>query len=525
MSVDVTPISAGVAALFFASSIAMFASAKRLRQSTRIVNALHSPLFAGACVTLLTGADPSWLGLLTGALLIGIALTGAWGPEFNSQFLLRRQSHRPYTQPGIITSLSRSRHSDRLGRILIALAVALIGATAAHFAVLVAFLIADGWLGLRLERAWRTDGRNSAIVGPLWSVRTLLSLLVVMIVIGSSGAVLDGSLVWLPPGVEILEAAPLLQTLFATELAVAGIGGASIGIALQLRSNAFGSEIASALLPRWQLIAAVPIVATSLLIFVALLGRGDASSWVLGLLPSIAVQLALLTVGYVVWLTYLVLSSAAKHDSLVEFVSDGVLRQSWPDEVRLYGWNADRGRPPPDSIRLLERSILGAMTQSDTWLIDALIYNWTFKARTESVLHRITMPPGNPNRWREAQLEIVLEWDEVDYFDGLDIAIQRLLAAVAAHPRFDAYLGHFTPLVNLVYPAVGRDRQYRSSILREEPPPGFRSLFMLTALSERAGRTELVHELVARYWQDRVKLGVVWSERITPADDGWFDDV
>ena len=509
-----------VGGLFLVGAVATTWAGPRLGAGRFPLRTAAAPLIAGALVSLLAQPQPTWLGAFTGGILIPAGLVTAWGPEINQRLLLPRQTHRLYTQPEVISALARPRHSRRLGRVLMALGVAFAGGSSSHAAIFIAFLLADGYSVAREERRFRVSGTHTRMFEPFWDVPTSLYFLIIVLIVASSGGVLDGSLTWVEPEWTIQQSAPLLQALLATTIAVAAIGAAATGIALQIRSAGFGGEIALAVVPRRRLVAAVPLVSLAALLTVTLLGRWNAlhnDLW--ALLPSISVQLSMLAAIYVLWVTYKSVSSLTRDEPLVDFVGASVLAADWPDQIQIYGWNAGEGRPLPHSLRLLERSLLGAVRQSDVWLFDALVDRWTFNAGTQPVIRELDRPASDPQQWRTARLDAPLAWDKAAFFDGLDIGLSQLSSALVARPDFTEYLARLAPLSGIVYPAIDPTGPFHRDLFGSTPPPGFRFLYSLTVYAAKAEDRRLVRWLISAHWSNRIELAVAWSERAWPTDD------
>ena len=237
--------------LFLFGAVATIWAGARLGAERFSPQSLGAPLIAGTVVSFLAEPQLTWLGAFTGGVLIPAGLIAAWGLEINERVLWPRRTHHLYTQPAVIRALTRSRHSRRLGRGLITLGVAFAGGTSSHAAIFIAFLLADGFSAAREERQLRVSGRHARMVKPFWDASTSLYFLIVVLIVASSGGVLDGSFTWVELEWTIQKSAPLLQALLATTITVAAIGGTAIGIALQIRSAGFGVELALAVLPRW----------------------------------------------------------------------------------------------------------------------------------------------------------------------------------------------------------------------------------------------------------------------------------
>lgn len=334
--------------LFFAGVVATTWAGPRLGAKRISLQTVAAPFIAAALVPLLAQPHLTWLGAFTGGTLIAAGLVTAWGSEINERVLLPRQMHCLYTQPIAITALSRSRHRRHIGRVLVALGIALAGGSASYVAIFILFFLADGFSAVREELRLRASGEHTRMVQLFWDSSTTLYFLMIVLIAGSTGGVLDGSLTWVEPGSTIQDSAPLLQALLATTIAVAAIGATATGIALQIRSAGFGGEIALAVVPRRRLLAALPLVSLAALLTVVLLGRWSTlhnEFW--GLLPSISVQLSILATVYVLWVTFKSVSSLTRNEPLVAFVGTSVLVADWPEQVRMYGWNAGRGRQLP----------------------------------------------------------------------------------------------------------------------------------------------------------------------------------
>ncbi|MXZ47563.1 MAG: hypothetical protein F4Z08_11395 [Chloroflexi bacterium] len=510
--------------LFLVGAVATIWAEPRLGAKRFSLQTVAAPFIAAALVPLLAQPHLTWLGAFTGGTVIAAGLVTAWGPEVNERVLLRRQKHHLYTQPMAISALSRSRHRKHVGRVLVALGIALTGGSASYAAIFIAFFLADGFSAVRAERRLRASGEHTRMVQLLWDSSTTLYLLTIVLIAGSTGAVLDGSLTWVEPGSTIQDSAPLLQALLATTIAVAAIGATATGIALQIRSAGFGGEIALAVVPRRRLLAAFPLVSLAALLTVVLLGRWSTlhnEFW--GLLPSISVQLSILATVYVLWVTFKSVSSLTRNEPLVAFVGTSVLVADWPEQVRMYGWNAGRGRQLPNSLRVMERSLLGAMRQSDVSLFDALVYGWTFNARTQPVIAELDRPAGNPQQRRTALLDTPLAWDKAAFFEGLDTGLSHLSSALAARPDFKEYLARLAPMLDTVYPAIDPEQPFHPGLFGSAPP-GFRFLRSITVYAANSEDRRLVRWLLSAHWSNRIELAIAWAERAWPTeDDDLFD--
>lgn len=509
-----------VGGLFLLGGAATSWAGARLRAERFTPQTLAGPLIVGALVSLLDQPQPTWFGALTGGALILAGLVTAWGWAINDRVLRRLRTHRLYAPPEAIRALTRPRHSGRIGRVLIALGVAFVAASSSHTAIFLAFLLADGLIAAREERRLRVSGEHTKMVGPFWNVETSVYFLVIVLVVASIGSVLDGSLTWVEPGWTIEQSAPLLQALLATTIAVAALCGTVTGIALQIRSTAFGVEIALAVLPRWRLAAVVPLVSVAALLTAMLLGRWSTLHNELGaLLPSISVHLSILAILYVLWVTLKSVSSLMRNEPLVDYVGASVGVADWADQIRMYGWNAERGMQSPNSLRLLERALLGAMRQSDVWLFDALVAQWTSNVRTHPVIAALEPFMADPQERRKTRFDAPLAWDKAAFFDGLDIGLSQLSSALAARPDFNEYLARLAPMPGIVYPAIDPERSFYRDPVRSSPPPGFRVLHSLTAYAANAEDRELVRWLISAHWANRLQLAVVWAERASSTDD------
>ena len=237
------------------------------------------------------------------------------------------------------------------------------------------------------------------------------------------------------------------------------------------------------------------------------------------LLPSISVQLSILATIYVLWVTFKSVSSLTQDEPLVDFVGASVLAADWPDQVRMYGWNAGSGRQLPTSLRLLERSLLGAMRQSDVWLFDALADQWRSNAGTHPVIRELHWPASDPQRWQTARLNTPLDSDKAAFFDGLDIGLSQLSSALTARPDFTEFLGRLAPMPSIVYPAIDPTGPFHREPFGSTPPPGFRFLYSLTVHAANAEDRRLVRWFISAHWSNRIELAVAWSERAWPTDD------
>ena len=218
-------------------------------------------------------------------------------------------------------------------------------------------------------------------------------------------------------------------------------------------------------------------------------------------------------------MTFKSVSSLTRDEPLVNFVAASVLAADWPHQMRMYGWNAGNGRQLPSSLRLLERSLLGAMHQSDVWLFDALVDQWTSDARTQRVIAEVDEPASDPQQWRTARLSVPLDLDKAALFDGLDIGLSQLSAALAARPEFTEYLARLVPMLDIVYPAIDPTRPFYRNSFRSAPPPGFRFLYSVTEYAANAEQRRLVRDLISVHWANRIELAVVWAKRAWPPDD------
>lgn len=482
------------------------------RFSVRPLGTLRSlPILAGAVLAVLVPPQLSWLGALTGASLIAGSSAMLWAPEISHHAMFRRRSRAPWTHlDDAARALARPRHSPHMGRAVMAVGVGLLGGSPYYLAIAVAFLIAEAVSAALSERTFRVAGRHGRMATPFWDAKASLFVFAALTAAASTGGVLDGRLTWVAPGAHEGPAL-LFQALLATNVAIAAIGVATTGIVLQIRSAGFGTEIAWQVLPRWRLLIAAALMTTSAMLNIWLLGRWDSADRdTSSLLPSIAVQLSIIAIAHAAWAAGAAVWSLIQDKSLLDLIERRVARAGWADEVRGYGWNAHRESQLPESLRLLERSLIGAMRQSDIGLFDALVSRWADAASEQSPIVELVRPAGDWRQRHAAQHDARPDANTAAFFDGLDIGLSHACSALARRPDFAEYLPRLTPMLEIVYPAVGPAQPLYGG-LSPSPPPGLRFLRALAAQATDAN--DLASNRIVHRWQECIELAVVWAER------------
>ena len=508
---------AGIAATWAACRLDRAPFAVRPLGALRVL-----PLLAAAALVPFVPPHPSWAGVASGLIFLVVGVAAMWGDDIARwAYWYGRPNGTHARLEAAARPMARPRNARHMGRALVAISVGLAGWTTEYAAISAAFVVAAAVQVAADERRWRLAGRHRSLVEPFWSVRGTLSFTTVAGAAFATGATMDGDWVWISAGGYGQDGgALLLQALLAALLGLFAIGAAAIGVALQLRASHFGMAVAWALLPTRRIFAVLMTVVAVALATLWMLGRwGDLHSESGSLLSSVAVQLSIVAAGATAWATATVLWALVRDRNLDELLGELVARGDWAAGIGTYGLNAWQEPRLPESIYLLERSLLGAMRQGDSGLFDALVLRWIEAARRQAPVSTLDDVVEEAQRGlvgdarvasaRAAVADPRLDAADADFFYGLDVGLARMTVALEKAAHFEAYAPHLAPLVGILYPPIGPGEPPYDGRSRGAPP-GFR---FLRRLALNLGADDDSRDRVFRRWRWCTAAAITWAER------------
>jgi hypothetical protein len=486
----------------------------RLRPTGAILVAI-----AMVASTLAFGAELRWQNLLLA--LFSLALSGRilFGSDIQRRLLERRRSSS-YLSHGSLwfASLTRCRNSWNFGTCIGVVGLACIGGTPAHACIPAAAMAWSALAVLRFEDVLRKSGEASRMTPAFWNAMTAGAVLLALISLWVLGSIMARDI---RLATDMATSTLVVQALLGSQVAVAGLALAATAVAIQVRSDSYGSEVATALVDKrlillGAILLAGPIVGLTLLL-------ANWSSWAstrsglyvdLNLVASGCSLIGLCLIGGSV---FVVLSRPL---AVAEKIPRLLLSSAWPYELRVFAWNAPR-RSLPREIHLLERALVGAWHQGDIELFTDVLENWCFYARAHPFVATMTSVfPAQGKTYFEAWKDVDLRWEDAHSFDGLDIALGRLVSNVSIAVRHDAdFVRTLCRLPELVFPPYSRSgRVFPSVFPPDVVPPGFLLLSALTLALIQVKDWDSLENLVFRDWSKQLLLTIYWSERMRPLE-------
>lgn len=522
------PWTAGVFATYIAlaSTLALLsrrATAVRRRSGLRVATVVLA-----LAIATFGGATFRWSFFLPGVWLVGVGTLSLWGSEINERFILPRRVAHIHLMPQWIIGPTNTRNSSDLGFLCIAIGLAMAGGGTLHAVAALLAILPVLRRVARYETALRKSGDASKYTPPIWGWSVSAVILGGLFAAAATGALLDRHYSWIDVSSPSSEGPLVLQALLAIEIGIASLSAAAIGLAVQLRSSSFGSDIAFSQLRRNQLVVSF---GSHLLVIVAtvyVLGHWNgAKDPFEGLFPSLVVHSALLTSAWVVVEAAWAVLDLARVRKVVDSVSGLALANEWQAQMRLYGWNAYRrsyGPSPasqtPESVHLLIQAVQGAFRIGDLELLEDILTAWVANALTQPAIAQFERFAPTADELEKALFVIELGWKDAACLDGLDIALAQVVRNASAIPGAgSAYIRALMPLVRLTYPPFSKDSRHHEIRGFNPELPGFRTLDELTSAATQVRDDGAVRWLLHSYWRRRARLAICWAERLTPDDE------
>lgn len=511
--------------LFFAATLAWLTRPGTPRQQ-RAGSKLMIPLLALMIATF-GGGTLRWSLALPGTWLAGVGVLTIWGGEINERLIAQRRVARIWL-PHWTTIFTNTRNSANLGLLSVVLGLAMVAGGAFHAVSLLLVSLPILRRVTRSEVRLLKSGEASNFSPAIWS-----SSVSVVVLAGLAFAVLTGLLVdrhfsWIDVSSPSSEGPLVLQALLAVEVGVASLSAAAIGLAVQLRSSAFGSDIAFSQLSRNRLVASFVILLTTTVATIFVLGNwNDLKGPLSGLLPSLVVQAALAAAAWVVFEATTTVMNLASVRNVSKSVGNLALANDWQEQLRTFGWNAHRpgfgpirGFRLPRSVHLLIQAIQGAVRTGDLGLLQDIVSDWSDNAATQPAVAQFRGYARTADALEQALFDKELDWKDASTLDGLDIALAYVVQNASAIPGAGrVYVRTLLPLAQLTYPPFSKDVKYHDVRGYYNEIPGFRTLDELIQTAAHIDDAEAVRWLLVEYWPTRVRLAIHWAERITPDDE------
>lgn len=469
-------------------------------------------------IATLGGATFRWTLFLPGVWLVGVGITSLWGREIDARFIAPRRVARIWL-PHWIARLGNTRNSIDLGLLCIVIGLAIVGGGLLHAVTALLVILPQLWrLGRREVRLLRS-GEASTLFSPIWDLSVGAVVLLGLALAGATGGLLDRHFSWIDVSSSSTQGPLVLQALLAIEVAIASLSAAAIGLAIQLRSTSFGTDIAFAQLRRNRLLAAFSPLIVMIVATIAVLGQwNDAREPLDGLVPSLVVHGALLASAWVVFESISTVIELTRVRHVANTVSGLALANDWQDQLRLYGWNAIH-MDTPESVYLLAQALQGAVRIGNIELLESIVRDWVFIAGTQPAIQRLNPLIPSPEAL-EKLAATDLAPEDADFLDGLDIALAQVVRTTAMVPGVTGpHIRALTSLAGLTSPPLSKDRHHHEIRGYSEGLPGFRTLDELTWQAAHVGDGGAVEGLLSMYWRENGRLAIKWAERLTPDDE------
>jgi hypothetical protein len=467
----------------------------------------------------ISGAQAKWTTILVGVALLGLGVTSSFGADVAS--LLGRSGRRSRMEYHL-AAMGNTVLSALVGVALTVTGAAILAANPIHLCA--AVVVTAERRPLRVMLRFR-DAEYRQNFKVFWDAWRMVSAATFVFIAGFAGLLLDGYFRWVDvdpnDAASVERASFILQAIIGAVGVVAALSAGSIGLAIQLRSSLFGSDVAFAFLPKRRLLALGAAATAVIVAALFVLGHlPRASDYASGLVPTLVVHAALLVLLWLVVETGFLLSSYARSRPVLSAIGSLPESRSWPDDLRMYGYNAGRRQyglseasQLPRSVHLFSQSLRSAIRGSDLELAQEVVLSWSSGCKSDRTLSNLLFRVLNP--WEIDRLvPITLTWEECDFLDGLDEAHAEVIDNAAIYSSFNAsFAAALYPLVELSYPPLCETRQHNDNFALEEGVPGFRALLSLTYAAVQTGHTNLLSRLVARDWSRNLWLATAWSEK------------
>lgn len=305
----------------------------------------------------------------------------------------------------------------------------------------------------------------------------------------------------------------LLQALFSAQLAILALIATGLSVVVQLRSASFGSDVLFDLIRGRWLITSGVVVVISIMLSGALLGnwRSLSEPWT-GLIPDIAVLLAVISTCAIA-VAFVASSSRLMNDEAVaQHIASMTQRDKWRDQIQ--------ASVEPQPLRWLLEALMAARSKGDIRLFRRLLITWTRQILGSPPFTRIRQEAG----------AVELSGKDADYIVALDHAHQELFLALSlGSDASREFRRLFEKLAELAFPAFSTERDNHLQPPQPKAPirpvsyqtvvPGLLTLGEMTSSAIAQEDYEFAAILIRQYWGPAAAAAISVTERIVDPKD------